>query len=318
MGFGWCCDDINEVFEESQKMLNSPYGTNDNSFDNLLNNCSLEEIDKKIFDYEKKQRKILGLSSTNEVQRLKIKAALSYLKVELDKLEKVKEFKLYRENQNKKVQKKIEDIQKNIEKAQKNIVKMNAINKILDEKIEYLNYLRQLFPSNYFLPSKEEKKEKNKINDDFIPSNWGKLPINVLGKYDDGNDLWIDDDIEWEKAFHGTGRHCKNDDEIKEMIDSIVTNGFKNGTRNVHENCDDILHPGKKIGKGVYVTPEIDIARAYSGTIVINKKQYHTLFLVKVRKNCIKKCNCKKASDYWVVKGTNYEIRPVSVLLSEK
>ena len=195
--------------------------------------------------------------------------------------------------------------------------KMNEINRILEEKIEHLNYLSQLFPSNYFLPSKNEE-EKNEINDDFIPSNWGKLPINVLGKYDDGDDLWIDDDIKWEKAFHGTGRYCKNDDEIKEMIDSIVTNGFKNGTRNVHENCNDILHPGKKIGKGVYVTPKIDIAKAYSGTIVIDGKQYQTLFLVKVRKNCIKKCNCKKASDYWVVSGTNYEIRPVSVLLSEK
>jgi len=105
MGFGWCCDDVNEVFEESQKMLNGSFRTNDNSFDYLVNNYSLEEIDEKIFDYEKKQRKILGLSSTNEVQRLKIKAALSYLKVELDKLKKVKEFKLYRENQNKKVQK---------------------------------------------------------------------------------------------------------------------------------------------------------------------------------------------------------------------
>ena len=163
MGFGWCCDDINEVFEESQKMLNGSYGTNDNSFDYLVNNYSLEEIDEKIFDYEKKQRKILGLSSTNEVQRLKIKAALSYLKVELDKLKKVKEFKLYRENQNKKVQKKLEDIQKKIEKMNKNIEKMNAINEILDKKIEYLNYLRQLFPSDYFLPSKEEKKKKIKL-----------------------------------------------------------------------------------------------------------------------------------------------------------
>ena len=116
MGFGWCCDDINEVFEESQKMLNSPYGTNDNSFDNLLNNCSLEEINKKIFDCEKKQRKILGLSSTNKVQQLKIKAALSYLEVELDKLKKVKEVKLHNKKQNKIVQKELDDIQKRKEK----------------------------------------------------------------------------------------------------------------------------------------------------------------------------------------------------------
>ena len=70
MGFCLCCDDINEVFEESQKMLNgSSYGTNNNSFYDLLNNCSLEEIDNKIFDYEKKRRKISKLSSIYKVQK---------------------------------------------------------------------------------------------------------------------------------------------------------------------------------------------------------------------------------------------------------
>ena len=200
---------------------------------------------------KKSGEKFLNYPQYIKSKKLKIDATLNYFDIELDKLKKVKEAKLYRENLNKIVQKKLEENQKHIEKIRENI-------RFLEEIIEYL---RQLFLYNYFLPSNEE--EEDNIDDDFLPSNWGRLPINVLGKYDDGDDLWINDDNEWEKALHGTGRHCKTDEEIKEMIDSIVTHGFKSGVNNVHENGNDILHPGKKIGKGVYVTPKIDIAKKY-------------------------------------------------------
>ena len=86
---------------------------------------------------------------------------------------------------------------------------------------------------------------------------------------------------------------------------------------NEHSECDDILHQGNKIGNGVYVSPNIETAKYYSGTIVIKGKKYLTLFLVKVKKDSIRKCNCPNASDHWVLRGTNQEIRPVSVLLSE-
>ena len=93
-------------------------------------------------------------------------------------------------------------------------------------------------PKNYFLP------KQNK--DDIIPSNLKNLSLNIKGKYDD--DLWIDDNNKkWIKAFHGTGRHCKTDGQIKEMIDSILLCGFKNGKNNKHSNCDDKYHSGKKL-----------------------------------------------------------------------
>ena len=52
----------------------------------------------------------------------------------------------------------------------------------------------------------------------------------------------------------------------------------------------------------------------YSFTIQIEGKDYKVLFLVKVKKNKIRRCNYSEASDYWIVNGTNEEIRPLKFL----
>ena len=101
------------------------------------------------------------------------------------------------------------------------------------------------------------------------------------------------------------------------MINSILQNGFKNGFNNVHASHEDKLHPGNRIGNGVYVTPNIDTARNYAGIITLNGKKYLTLFLVKVKKKAIRACRCPNASDYWVVNGTSQEIRPVKIIYAE-
>ena len=101
------------------------------------------------------------------------------------------------------------------------------------------------------------------------------------------------------------------------MIDSILKNGFKNGINNAHADCYDKYHPGKKIGIGVYVTPNIETAKSYAGIIHLNGEEFLTLFLVTVKKDAIRACNCRNASDYWVVNGSSDEIRPVSVLLAK-
>lgn len=290
MGTSCCCDiDVEEIYNESKSVFspnNLEYTNFDKEYYRLLK-CSIEEIDKKMAECEKKISKISRMSSCNKLKSFKINIALSYLKLKLNQIEMVKKTLLYKKYQEERFE-------------------------IFNREIDMIcNYLCQLFPKNYFLPKEEEE-------DDFISSNWGNLPINILGKYDDGSDLWLENNNEeWEKAFHGTGRHCKTDEEIKEMIDSIIKNGFKNGDKNAHANCNDIFHPGKKIGNGVYVSPNIDIAKQYAGTIINQGSKYLTLFLVKVKRSAIRKCNCPDASDYWILRGTNQEIRPVSVLLSE-
>ena len=170
----------------------------------------------------------------------------------------------------------------------------------------FLDNIRKLFPKNYFL--QKTKKEKD------IPPNWGNLPYNILGKYDDGDDSWLEDDDEWIIAYHGTGRHCRTEQEIFDTINNIFNNGFQNGQNNYHANHNDIYHKGRKVGIGVYVSPNIETAKSYAGKITLNGEEYKTLFLVKVKKNAIRACNCPDAKDYWVVNGSDNEIRPVEVL----
>ena len=101
-----------------------------------------------------------------------------------------------------------------------------------------------------------------------------------------------------------------------EKIDSIAKNRFKNRFNNVHANCDYIYHPGKKIRIGVYVTPYIATVKSYGGIIHINREQYFTVFVFKVKKSAIRECNCPNVSDYWLVNGSTEEIRTISVIFT--
>ena len=91
---------------------------------------------------------------------------------------------------------------------------------------------------------------------------------------------------------------------------------MKNGINNAHSNCDDKYHPGRKIGIGVYVTPNINTAKLYAGTIHKDGEKYLTIFLVRVKKSAIRGCNYPDASDYWVVDGSSDEIRPISAFFT--
>ena len=53
--------------------------------------------------------------------------------------------------------------------------------------------------------------------------------------------------------------------------------GLKAGGRQVHENCPDYFHPGRKVGKGVYITPLIKVAEQYAGISIIRGKIFKKL-----------------------------------------
>ena len=281
-----------------QNCMNGRYDYD--SFWRTLKYNSLEQIDAKIAEYEKKISELNKISTSNLIKKHKITISIGYLRSQLIELRAVRDAKI-----------------RNKEKDEETDTKIGMINqrmKIIEEKTKSLqnlcSHIYRLIPNNYFL--------LNQKKDSFIPEDWGNLPLNVIGKYDYEDNAWYNDNNgEWVKAFHGTGRHCRSDQEIREMINSILQNGFSNGKNNVHTNCNDKYHPGKKIGIGVYVTPNINIAKLYAGTIGIGGKKYLTLFLVKVRKKAIRGCRCKDASDYWVVNGSSNEIRPVRVLFAE-
>ena len=148
--------------------------------------------------------------------------------------------------------------------------------------------------------------------------NWIGIGLKVLDKYDNGNNDWIgmnNKEGEWCVAYHGVGRHLLNSDKVKDITGKIYKTQFKIGDINAHEDHDDINHPGKKVGKGVYCTPHIEIAEEYSGICNINGKSYKTVLMTRVKQSAIRTCEDEK--DYWVVDGTKDEIRPYRILYKE-
>ena len=148
------------------------------------------------------------------------------------------------------------------------------------------------------------------------PKGWIGIGLNVLDKYDNGDNTWIGmENIkgEWCVAYHGVGQ-LEEPNKVKDIVSKIIRDKFKPGMGQVHEDCDDNNHPGKKVGKGVYCTPHIKTAEDYSGTSEINGQKYKTVLMVRVKPDAIRCCNCEYAKDYWVVDGTNNEIRPYRIL----
>ena len=146
------------------------------------------------------------------------------------------------------------------------------------------------------------------------PIGWIGIGLNVMDKYDMGNNTWLGHDGsngEWCVAYHGVGRF-KDSDKIKKIIGSIYETSFISGPNQVHRNHEDIFHKGKKVGDGVYCTPLIGTAQGYAGTVNIKNKNYYAALMVRVKPNAIR--SCKDQSDYWVVNGTTDEIRPYRIL----
>ena len=138
-----------------------------------------------------------------------------------------------------------------------------------------------------------------------------------MDKYDNGNNTWLGFDGskgEWCVAYYGVGR-WSNSQQIKNIIRSIYNTKFKPGNGQVHENDEDIFHKGKKVGRGVYCSPIIEVAKGFAGQIDINNKKYYAVLMVRVKPKAIR---CPKTQDsYWIVNGTTDEIRPYRILYKE-
>ena len=146
------------------------------------------------------------------------------------------------------------------------------------------------------------------------PIGWNGIGLKVWDKYDNKDNSWIgynNSPGEWCVAYHGVGRY-QSSNNVKEITGKIYKSSFKAGKAQVHEGCDDLFHPGKKVGIGVYCTPNVDTAQGYSGESEINGIKYSTVLMVRVKPNAIR--HCSDSGDYWVVNGTTDEIRPYRIL----
>jgi hypothetical protein len=132
----------------------------------------------------------------------------------------------------------------------------------------------------------------------YPPYEWIGIGLNVIGKYE--NDEWLLDDSKdskWAIAYHGVGGRLPTN-LVKDKLQKKIKEGLKQGTSQTKCHSDDIRHPGKRIGTGVYLTPNINIAENYSGIISFNKERYKVALMVKVR---IDKIRESKDINFWIL-----------------
>ena len=139
------------------------------------------------------------------------------------------------------------------------------------------------------------------------PKGWRGLGLNVMNKYE--NNDWLacnGNKNEWAVAYQGININ---------FIKPILLNGFMVGLRQAYMNDDDIYHPGKKVGSGIYLTPKPDLMEKFSMPSEINGKKYKFGLMVRVNPEKIR--SPISNTDYYVVNPNANEIRPYRILIKE-
>ena len=149
------------------------------------------------------------------------------------------------------------------------------------------------------------------------PEGWVGYGLNVLSKYDAGNNDWLacnGRQGEWCVAYHGAARG-KSSDEVKNIVKLILENNLKPGAGQSLKDTNDDNHPGQKIGVGVYCSPNPAFLNSYAGIMEVEGNKYKIGFMLRVKPDKIRFSN--SAPDEWILNGNFSEIRPYRILIKK-
>jgi hypothetical protein len=132
------------------------------------------------------------------------------------------------------------------------------------------------------------------------PCGWKRYAIKVFGKYE--NEAWLgsnDSPDEWPVSYHGTGHEAAN---------SIAQVGY-----------DLTKHHRFVYGRGIYSTPNIDVAKAFAKSFIQNEQEYLVVLQNRVNpKNTIKLSGDEiGVEEYWISPSA-IDVRPYGVCIMEK
>ena len=151
----------------------------------------------------------------------------------------------------------------------------------------------------------------------YPPQGWFGYGLRVIDRYDKGNNNWIDYrniDGEWSVAYHGVGSLLGNSEALN-MINFLNMENMQTGIRQNFKESKDYYHKDQKVGEGVYVTPKPEILDKYCPIFEYDGTQYKIGFMTRVMPE---KIRCpEEEKDYWVINGTDNEIRPYRILIKE-
>jgi hypothetical protein len=149
------------------------------------------------------------------------------------------------------------------------------------------------------------------------PDGWIGYGLNVLSKYDNGNNDWLACNGrpgEWCVAYHGAC-HGQSSDEVKKKIKLILETNLKPGSGQAYSSYDDANHPGQKVGVGVYCSPNPSVIDGYAGIMEVHGHNYKVAFMLRVKPDKIRYSSSQP--DYWVVNGNFDELRPYRLLIKQ-
>ena len=151
----------------------------------------------------------------------------------------------------------------------------------------------------------------------YPPQGWIGYGLRVIDRFDKGNNAWIDyrnTEGEWSVAYHGVGS-LLGSSELLNIINFFFMNNLQTGIRQQFKDSKDIYHEGEKVGEGVYVTPNPKVLEQYCGVFNYNGAKYKIGFMTRVKPE---KIRCpEEEKDFWVINGTDNEIRPYRILMKE-
>lgn len=174
-------------------------------------------------------------------------------------------------------------------------------------------------PKEYFIydPIKKlmKKQSLNELTtEEMMPylrwNGWYAFSLNTKKIYPDFYDNeWITEKNSWKIAYHGlrnTGIFT-----IGQKIKLILENGLKEGPTQFCEGEEDLMHPGQKVGRGVYHYEDIS-EMVYKAGTTADDEGYLFGFQCKVKYESI--MQSKEKPVYWVVPGTKECTRPYRLL----
>ena len=149
------------------------------------------------------------------------------------------------------------------------------------------------------------------------PIGWLGFGLRVIDRFDNGCNDWIDyrnKKGEWSVAYHGVGSLLGNSEALN-MINFLNMENIQTGIRQNFKESKDYYHKDQKVGEGVYVTPKPEILDKYCPIFEYDGTKYKVGFMTRVMPE---KIRCpEEEEDYWVINGTDNEIRPYRILIKE-
>ena len=102
------------------------------------------------------------------------------------------------------------------------------------------------------------------------------------------------------------------------VVKQILNSHLKAGQNQAFEGDIDLIRPWNICGRGVYVTPYIEIAENYTKEINAEElnQSFRIVFQCRVDPNRIRQPLHKP--DYWILNGNGQEIRPYRLLVKQE